>query len=302
MIEKVVGTIALDGLIEGRGVEGPEVAEKVRGWVTDLTKLGPKMELSIAGDSFSLLPDNRPVPMSRMGDDPHQALAEMLNHLQQILPTEQRRHTSSTLRSVHFHSGVEVQTLYLVGTDSEFRVESRTLEATTIEPPEPPSVKERVQLGFIGLLAALALLGIISIFVDLRGLVGEVFSSVTPVSAEEIDIDSTAFDKYFSIEDKTVSNRHGHIALTLKRTEAFPLESTALESEFEAAKSLHDRLALKAIAKQYLRLELYNENNELIRQQMVHIKKLVDAETMKLQIPLRVGSRNIRVARIRLTI
>jgi hypothetical protein len=302
MIEKLEGTIALDGLVEGRGVDDPAVALKLRQWVDAITKLGLEFDLSTAGNSFSLLPETRPVHSLALGDDPSEALRQMLDQLLELLPEEDRGFTSSTLRSIHFRPKEEVQSVYLLDGDSKFRIESRALDAETIAPPEPISTKERVRIAVFGLFLALAVMGIASLFIDFRGLVAELWGSVTPVAAEEIEVDNATFVDFIRVEEKTVNNRRGVLVLKLVRTDQFPLVPADFEKAWEQATSLRKRLVVEAIEKGYVRLELFDKKNQFIRQQLLRIDDLRQKETFELAIPLRVGSKGHRISRIRLSI
>ena len=75
-----------------------------------------------------------------------------------VLPPLERGSVFSTLRSSEFRKNEEVQSLYVVATTAggkvEVQVQSRSVDAKAVAPPQPISVKEKVKLAVMGLVFA----------------------------------------------------------------------------------------------------------------------------------------------------
>ena len=148
MADNVEGTIVLDGLIEGRFNDGDQTVEKLDGWVKFVQDtLGLSFTADASGDSFSMLPDNKPASAAKLAPDPQDAIRQALEQLIGALPEKDRATVFSTLRSSEYRKGEEVQSLYAVQADGTVVFESRTVDAKTVAPVEPLTTKEKVKIG-----------------------------------------------------------------------------------------------------------------------------------------------------------
>ena len=197
MSGKVEGTIVLDGLIEGR-LPDDETEAKLREWVRFAEGLKLPFHLETTDVGFSLLPDARPLSAKSLGDAPEHAISQALEQLLTAFPENTRARIFSTLRSFEYRKSEEVQSVYAVSADGIVNVHSRTLEARTTAPPESMSRKNIMMLGLIGLVAALALVGFASFFVDIPGLVSRLLERASPLRAEKIAVDANAFADFFT--------------------------------------------------------------------------------------------------------
>ena len=284
MQEKIEGTITLDGLVEGRFTGDDEVEERLRQWVSFVGELGLRFNLDVSGNAFSLLPDNRPVPTAKLGPDPDQALRQALEQLIAALPAEDRPRVFSTLRSAEVRKGQEVQSLYAAAPDGSVQVESRSVEVKTIAPPQPVSTKQRVKLGLIGLLLAAVMIGIAFLFPPVREKFAEFIGAIGPVTASDLTVDAAAYEPYFTVTVKEATR--AYVVLVLKRTADYPKDAAGLDAAHAAADTLAKKLAVEALARGYVRIELFNDEGKWYHGGEVRIVPLKDAETMELRIGL----------------
>ena len=103
-------------------------------------------------------------------------------------------------------------------------------EADTTPGPKPIPLRQIVKLSLLGLVAVAAVLGVLSFFVDLRGLWSQAVEKITPVKVDEIEVDISDFKDQLTVEKTRYDSRAGALVLTLKRTEAFPKDDEALRA------------------------------------------------------------------------
>lgn len=304
MNENVEGTIVLNGLVEGYLPDEGQIEDQLQRWVSSLKALRLRFNLETSGNSFSILPDNDPTLCDKLGDRPDDVISQALEQLLELLPEDQRARVVSTLHSSEFRKGEEVQAVYFVTPDGSIRVESRTLEAKTTPPPEPISVREKVRLAVYGLVFAMALLFIISLFFDLRGLFGHFASTLKPFNSDEIEVDVSTFQEYFTVEKKEIVSKYDshNLVITLKRTEAFPRDEAQLNKAMaEAGDSVNRRLALDALARGYVRCETFNTESRFSGYVEGRVGDLRTKETVKVAVPLQKKDK-YRLKRVKITL
>lgn len=285
MSDKTEGTIVLDGLIEGRLPDDPSIEDKLEQWLDFVGQLGLRFNLEVTGSSFSLLPDSTPVPVSRVGDAPQRSIQEALEQLFQAFSTEARSQVFSTLRSVEYRPGEEVQSLYAALPDGSVKVETRHVDAQTTAPPRPMTTGERVRAAVFVALVLLAVFGVSSLFVDWGGIVGQFANTVRPINAEQLDIQASAFEGMMTVEGIESHGSPKGIKVTLKRGEAFPLdERAAAEAIAAAPESIERRLAVEALVRGYIVVELFDDQGAFLGAERLRIARLHDQEQIELLI------------------
>lgn len=302
MKEKIEGTIVLDGLVEGRFADDPEAEDKLRKWVRFMSEMGVGFSLDWMGASFSLLPDEGANPTQQLGSLPHDAIRQALDQLLELLPTDQRGGVFSTLRSAEYRKDEEVQAIYAVGPDGKTQVETRTVDADTVAPPQPISTGDRVKSLGLGLLVAAALLGITSLFVDLRGLFGEFMGSITPVEPQAVQVDLGDMKDFLAVEKRQMASRGRLFVLTLKRTTDYPRDDAQLQAAYDAsAGDVRRRLAVEAIARERVRCELFDEKGKFVAARELRIGSLKKKESIDVAIPLGGPKDRFRLGRVVMT-
>ena len=294
LTENVEGTIVLDGLIEGRLDDLPALAGKLEMWVQFMGQLGLRFTLDMSGSAFSILPENQPVSTAKLGGVPEEAIRQGVEQLVEVAPPEESQKVFSTLRSVETRKGEQVQAMYGVTPAGKVEVRTRTVEAQTVAPPEPIPTKERVKLAMFGLLAAIAIIGIAMLIPPVRGKVVGLFSTMESVDKEDLTVSATPFQKYFTVEKKEVISSRTLVAV-VKRTEAFPTSAAQLETAYTEATTLHEKLAVEAIARGYVRIELIDSDGKPYGTFEMRIRDLAAKEEIEMHIPLRLGDKKQRV-------
>ena len=296
MTQKTEGTIVLDGLIEGRLPREGDVRPQIEQWRQFTQKMGLRLHVDASGASLSVLPDREATPVEPLGGKPEQSIRQAIQQLVDLFPAEARGQLFSTLRSSEYRPQQEVQSIYTIGPDGTVDVQQRTVDAQTVAPPRPISTREKVKMAGIGLLAALAVLGITSLFVDLRSLAGEVVDTVRPIDAAAIDIETGPFEPYIEVAkvEKTASRQ---LTLTLRRTDAYPLDDAALQQAFAAAgESPRQRLALERLAEGYIRVEMFDEEGAYLTSAPLRIRSLEKEAALDVKIALPQRTRIGRIA------
>jgi len=299
MSGRVEGTVELDGLVEGHLPGDEELAADLRYWARQAARKLP-LSLTIDGNHFSLLGENRPVEVAELGDDPARAVADALRELLDLLPPDVRHAACSTLRSMEYRKSEEVQTIYVIGPGGTVDVRQRTVDAETTAPPEPLTRKEMIRLGLTGLGVALLVFLVSSIFVDYRKLVSDIVERVTPLDPNSVAVDASRLAGYVKVVGKDATNGSNVLAIRLQRTGAFPKTDAALRDAVAAAgEDLPRRLALEALARGYVRCEMFDKDRQFLGYTMHRIVSLRGKPTT--EIALRLPAKAPRPARIVLT-
>ncbi len=296
MTDKTEGTIVLDGLLEGNLPAAHDGADAMRAWIRSVHTMGLLFSLEVDGDRFSLLADPRAVSVDRLSTEPHERIAAVLDELLENFSPDERRGLLSTLRSMEYRPGVEVQTVYAIGADGAIDPRTRSVDAKTVKPPEPMSPRERVKLALMGLGVAAVLFGISAIFVDYGSLFDTVVDRIMPFDADSVAVETGSFGEYFTV-DKQQAKRGGKVLiLTLKRGKAFPVDDAALQKLQDAAgESVSARMTLDALARGYVRCECFDKKGKFLTFTMQRISALREKETVELILPLPVTPRPTRV-------
>lgn len=296
MSEKIEGTIFLDGLLEGRLPKTPGAEERLREWQSFARSHKLGFNLQLEGGTFSLLAESTAVPVEDFGPVPSETVREALEQFLRIFPSEARRTVTSTVRSVEYRKGAEAQTLYLVGPEGTIQVRERTLSTTTREAAKKLTGREKIYVVSIAVLVALLALLLSSFFVNYRVMIRALVEGITPVDAAELTIETPHLGKYFIVEKKTLSSDRRELLITLKRTETYPLDEAALQKRYEeAGSSVPSRLALEALARGYVRCELFDREGKFLGFSTQRIAGLHQSETVELRIPLPAQGRPTRL-------
>jgi hypothetical protein len=287
MSEKVEGTVVLDGLLEGPLASG-QVEEGLREWTAQAAGEGLRFSLAIDGGTFNLLAINRPVPAAELGPDVGARIERAIRDLRKLLPPESLKGLFSTLRSTEYRKGQEVQTLYVIAPDGALHRGQRIVEAETAAPPPPVTRKDKLKMAGTGVVVALLTLAVSSIFIDYRGMVRSLTERFTPLNPEAIKVDTGPFAAFFTVQKQSAAGGGKAAILTLKRTGAFPLTPDDCQRllEGEDGDDLAWRLTVEALARGYVRCEIFGKDGEFLGATQERISDLRRKETFDLSVPL----------------
>jgi len=296
MSQKIEGTLVLDGLIEGRLPDLPDAVPLLREWVGSAASLKLQFHLEIDGNGFNILADNTPVQAEDLGPDPAKTIAGALQELLEAFPAEQQGHILSTLRSVECRRGMEVQTLYAVGANGRIETRQRTVDAATAPPPRELTRTDKLRLAGIGVVVALLVFLVSSIFVDYRAIVERIFEQITPFDPDKLAVETGSFADYLIVTKKASAEGGKQAVLTLKRQKAFPKNAADCERLLAGQdKSLSGRLTVEALARGYVRYEFFDKKNEFMGSGLLRVAGLREKETVELALPLPGGSHPTRL-------
>jgi hypothetical protein len=273
MSEKVEGTIVLDGLVQGRLPDSGDIAGRLNEWVELVRKLGLSFNLEARDGRFSLLPDNQPASVKALGDPPEHALEQSMQQLIELFEGEDRRQLFSTLRSSHYRKGEEVQTVFTV-VQGLLHLQSRSLPADTVAPPEPLSTKEQIKLAAIGSVIALAVLGIALLFPGVRAMFGQIADVVKPLDTKELTVDLGPYEGLISCTVDEKKSDRSALTLVLKRGDKFPAADPATGSEAGSETSVSHRLALESLIRGYIRVELFDADGKYLSTGELRVREL----------------------------
>lgn len=298
MSENVEGTISLDGLLEGRFAGESFTADDLRRWASRAVEHHLHFSVETEGNSFSVLGERHRVKAADLGDDPARTVAEALDGLLDKMPPPTRTGAMSTLRSVEYRKGEEVQTLYVI-VGGKVDVRQRTVEARTTAPVGPLTRKEKVRMALMGLAVALLVFLASSIFVDYRAIYTNIVDAVVPISADELVVEPGSFGDSFSVTKKEVVSVSGGgraIMLTLKRTKVFPVTTEQIQKLYDDANDLPSRLAVESLVRGYVRCEYFDKEGKFLAVTTARIAGLHKAETLEVALPL--PAKGPRVAKV----
>jgi hypothetical protein len=294
--EKVEGTFLLDGLLEGRLPDIPDAEACLRKWIDFAAGRQLHFGLEIEGGTFNILADKRPIRADDLGPEPAEALAEALRDFMRVFPPGQPTGVFSTLRSVEYRPGLEVQTLYVIAPTGDVQTRQRAVDARTTQPPEPLTRGAKAKIAVAGVLIAALVFLISAVFVDYRALWHRIVESSTPFDPDKLVVEMDGFQPYFAVEKKALGRNGKAAVLTLKRAEAFPKSDADCERLLAASGgSLSKRLTAEALARGYVRCELFGKDAEFLGFCVQRVARLREKETTELVIPLPREQRLVRV-------
>lgn len=274
---KVEGTYFTDGMLQGRVPDDRNFEKNVRQWLDSQRKSGLRFDFTIDGGSFNLLADDKPNPSRNFSPDGVQEhLAAAFQKLIELSPPNDRLQLMSTLRSVEYRPGAEIQTLYIITPPGKIIAKQRTLDAETVAPPPELTLASRLKLIAIGLAFAAILLLAFGFFVDWKTWLFEPAKELVPVKLEEIVLDAQAFEGFLVFEKRALDKQRRGLRLLAK---AGPDWQTAMDSQPSDLNSWPRFLAVASVKKGLLRCDFYDRKGEFIAFGHVLLHPLLQSET-----------------------
>jgi hypothetical protein len=286
MSQQIEGTIILDGLLEGRFAGGAFTAADLRQWAGRAARRNLHVSVETDGDSFSVLGERRAVAAGDLGEDPARAIAEALNELLADMPPQTRAGAMSTLRSIEYRKGEEVQTLYALGPGGAVEVRQRVVDAKTTAPLKPPTRGQKLRMALTGLGAAMLVFLASSVFVDYRAMFSRIVENVMPFNAADVVVDIGPYGECFTVAKKELAGGGKALVLTLKRGKAFPLTDGDVQRLFDQAKDAPSRLVADSLARGYVRCECFDKDGKFLCFSMLRIAGLRKDQTQEAAVPL----------------
>jgi hypothetical protein len=195
---KIEGTFHLDGLLEGPLFSADD-EDIINAFIKQARDAGLKFHTAIDRARFSLLPDTEPVETGSGGESADARVVECLNELLSNYSPEECMQLMSTLRSVEYIPGHEIQTLYGIKPDGTVGFEQRTVRAETIRPAEPPDLRYKLKLAAILAVVLCAAIGVSAFFVPYRDIVRRAIANARPFKIKNLKIDAGPYGQFFQV-------------------------------------------------------------------------------------------------------
>ena len=121
-----------------------------------------------------------------------------------------------------------------------------------------------------------------------RALLHQVADTVRPLNPAEISIDTSKYNAFFSVEQIQVGPTEQYLTLKLKRHDRYPLSEDDLYRLWNDGKStdLVKHLTLEALARGYVRCELFDTETNFVTFQFLRVQDLRTMDTLELLLPL----------------
>jgi hypothetical protein len=292
-LKALEGTFVIDGMIEGPLLDARH-EHALRDWIARVAQRGLSFALELESGSFSVLADSAPVAMDKIGDAPADAATNALRELLDTLPRPMRTKVFSTLRSMQYGKNTELQTIYTISSAGTVQTHQRAVETQT-SPPMMCMPRQGLMRRFgMGAIVAMLALLVSALFVDYPSAGRKLLGSLRTADAEGITVEAGPFAQYIKIESKRMS-KMGLLTLTLRRGERFPLSDGDYQSLLAGA-SVPQRLAVEAIARGYVRCEVFDCGGAFATSSLQRISDLRGNEKIDIAIPVPRDKRVSRVA------
>lgn len=292
---KVEGMLLLDGLVEGNPPSLGELEGKLHDWTARARQIGLPFHLAIDGGSFSLLAENRAIPIASLQTAPSEAIEAVLNSLLEVFPVQERGAILSTVRSVEYRRNLEVQTIYAVGPEGIIHTRQRLVETQTVEAEPPVDRRTLIKYSLIGVGVAAVLLAVSAFFVPYGKLFRRTIHAVTPLKPGDVNVQTGPFEKYLTAEVVEFSGPR-KIHLRFKRTAEFPTDPEAWKKAYEEAGDSYDaRLTLDALRRGYIVAEVLAPDGKWSSSSILRVVDLQDKDTDDDDLPFPEGARPAKI-------
>jgi hypothetical protein len=273
---KIEGTFQVDGLLEGP-IFSADDENIIGAFVKQAKGSGLVFDGAVDGGRFSLLPDTEPVEVRGGQESADARIVKCLTELLKNYSPEERMKLMSTLRSVEYISGHEIQTLYGIRPDGTVQVEQRTVWAETVRPAGAPQRRQKLRLACVLAIILGAAIVASAFFVPYRDIAARVLKNARPFKIQDLKIEAAAYEQFFQVESVELSRRDGIISIACRASEKYPATHAELNELWKSARdSLRQRLALEALARNSVRCEFYDRHGNFRGQQVCYMDWSMD--------------------------
>jgi hypothetical protein len=269
---KIEGTFQLDGLLEGP-VFSADDENIISDFVKEAMGAGLKFHAAVDGGRFSLLADTEPVEIRPGGESADVRLVKCLNALLNSYSLEESIQLMSTLRSVEYIPGHEIQTLYGIKPDGTVAVNQRTVRADTIRPAQPLEWRHKLKLIFLLGVILCAAAGVSVFFVPYRDIAKRVIAKARPFKIQHLKIDAGPYGQFFEVEAVELDMDEDIIRIVCKVSESYPTTEDALNELWKSsADSVSQRLVVEALTRNCVRCEFFDRDGNFRGQQVCYMQ------------------------------
>ena len=259
---KTEGTFRLEGLLEGPILSSDD-EEIINNLIKQAHEEGLIFHAAINNGRFSLLADTEPVNIKPTDKSPDLRVIKYLKDFLGNYSPRECINLMSTLRSVEYIPGNEIQTIYCIKPDCTVSAEQRIVRAETISPAQPIELKQTIKFAIPLILALCAGIGISAFFIPYRDIAKNIISDFTPFDVNNVTIDTENFSKFFQVETIEADETKEIIQIIFKVSESYPDTEQKLNYLWNSPEiSLSQKLALEALARNNISCIFYDSDGK----------------------------------------
>jgi len=275
--QKTVGTFKLDGIIEGP-MPPAESAPKIEAWLAAARQKGLSFSADQSTGQFSLMAENRVYKTQDFAQPGGlgEFLSQIFEQLLETYPMQMRMSLFSTLRSMEFRPGTEVQTVYAVAPPGSIQSQERVVEAKTVAPPVELSSKGKIKIAVIGLLVALVI-GFVATKL-FKPQIEDAAGNLTKLKVDNVDVQMAGFKDFITIEKVEIDKKKGGMTVKVIRGSRWDEAVNAKPGDVE---DWEVALAAQCIRRGYVRCEVFDKDKKYIGTTELRIHDLMKEESAK---------------------
>ncbi len=281
------GTMLFNGIIQGV-MASPDEKSTLTEWLESAAELGIEFSPDFTQLHYNLMPANELLQADKVGDAPEDVVGQILEQLWTAMEPGDAFNLTSTLRSIRFTEGEEIQTVYVYSLDGTISLQQQVLEAATT--PQSQPLGSTALIWRFGIAAVLAVL--IFFLVRYTGIGGYLkgFSEASNQSVStKIKVESD-FEDYFEVGeiDRARDPKTGSLLkFTLKRTEKYPTSDEEIDELYkDPENSLKTKLLLESLQSGSVKFELYDEENTSLQNGTFSVADLMEDESIEVRVKI----------------
>lgn len=294
---KIEGTFRLDGLLEGP-IFSVDDEDIINSFVKDAKKAGLKFHAAINTGRFSLLADTESINIQPGGEPADARVVKCIGEFLKNYSPEECRQLMSTLRSVEYIPGHEIQTIYYIKPDCTVAVEQRTVKADTIAPMKPIELRQAIKPIIIFAVILCAGIGISAFFVPYSDLAKRLINKVMPFDTHKLIINVGPYMQFFQVESAEANKSKGIILITCKVSQSYPNTEQKLNELWKSSgESITKRLTIEALMRNNVRCVSFDSEGNFLGQRICYMQWIGDEkESFDIVIPFDNNLRQVNIS------
>lgn len=281
------GTMLFNGIIQGV-MASPDEKSTLTEWRESAAELGIEFSSDFTQLHYNLMPASELIQADKVGDTPEDVVGQILEQLWTVMEPGDAFNLTSTLRSIRFTEGEEIQTVYIYSLDGTISLQQQVLEAATT--PQSQPLGSTALIWRFGIATVLAV--VIFFLVRYTGIGGYLkgFSEASNQSVStKIKVESD-FEDYFEVGeiDRVRDPQTGALlTFTLKRTEKYPTSDEEIDELYkDPENSLKTKLLLESLQSGSVKFELYGEENTSLQNGTFSVADLMEDESIVIRVKI----------------
>ncbi len=283
---KIEGTFYMEGLLEGPLLSDDD-AEIINAFVKQTEKAGLKFHAAINTGRFSLLANTEPLNAKSTGESADALIVKYLGEFLKNYSPKECVQLMSTLRSVEYIPGNEIQTIYCIKPDCTVAAEQRIVRTDTVSPAKPADLKHTIKIILPLIIVLCAGIGISAFFIPYRDIAQRIINDLAPFDPNNVTIDNELYKQFFRVEVLEADKNNGIIQIICMVSESFPKTEQELNNLWNSSNdSLSQKLVTETLARNCIRCVFYDSEGQFLGQKICYMQWLEeDKKTFGLIIP-----------------